>query len=149
MQIASIMTSRVATVELDDTLRTINGIFYSAKFHHILVVENKKLIGIISDRDLFKASSPFVKTPAERPQDLARLTRKAHQIMSRELITASRDTTIAEAVQLLLDNDVSCLPVVTSDNQIEGIVTWKDLIKAYMCLQVDIKREYCNCGATL
>lgn len=149
MRIASIMTPRVATVELDDTLRTINGIFCYAKFHHVLVVDNKKLVGIISDRDLLKASSPFLETPAERPQDIARLTRKAHQIMSRELITANLETTIAEAVKLLLDNNVSCLPVVSPDGQIEGVVTWKDLIKAYMCLQDDVELKCCNCGATL
>jgi acetoin utilization protein AcuB len=149
MKIASIMTPRVATVEMDDTLRTINGIFCCAKFHHVLVVDNKKLVGIISDRDLLKASSPFLETPAERPQDLARLTRKAHQIMSREPVTTSGETTITEAVQLLLENNVSCLPVVSADGQIEGIITWKDLINAYRGLQGDLELACCNCGATL
>ncbi len=149
MKISSIMTPRVATVELDDTLRTINGIFSYAKFHQVLVVDNKKLVGVISDRDLLKASSPFLETPAERPQDVARLTRKAHQIMNREPITTSGDTTITEAVKLLLENNVSCLPVVSEDGQIEGIVTWKDLINAYRGLQGELKLACCNCGATL
>jgi len=146
MKIASIMTNRVATVEMDDTLRAINNIFCQAKFHHLLVIENGKLVGVISDRDLLKASSPFLDTPAERPCDVARLSRKAHQIMTREPITINADTTVAEAVSILMKKNVSCLPVVSPQGKIEGIVTWKDLLKAYMALQGDSKIECKNCG---
>jgi len=89
MKVFSIMTNRVATVEMDDSLRIIHGIFCYAKFHHLLVVDNHKLVGVISDRDLLKANSPFLGTPAERPQDTARLSRKAHQIMTRDPVTVS------------------------------------------------------------
>ncbi len=146
MKIASIMTNRVATVEMDDTLRAINNIFCQAKFHHLLVVENKKLIGVISDRDLLKASSPFLDTAAERPIDVARLSRKAHQIMSRELITVEPDTSVAEAVAILIKKNVSCLPVVSPLGKIEGIITWKDLLKAYMALQGEAELECKCCG---
>lgn len=146
MNIDSIMTTRVATVEMDDTLRTINAIFCSARFHHLLVVEDDKLVGIISDRDLHKAISPFFDTAAERPQDVARWSRKAHQIMTRELITTSPNTAIKNAVELLLQKNVSCLPVLSSEGQLAGIVTWKDLIRAYMGLQGMKCR---HCGETL
>ena len=43
----------------------------------------------------------------------------------------SKDISITEATKQLLDNNISCLPVVSEDNKIEGIVTWKDLITAY------------------
>jgi len=149
LRIASIMTNRVATVEMDDTLRVINAIFCSAGFHHLLVVENHKLVGIISDRDLLKATSPFFDTASERPQDVARWSRRAHQIMTRELITVTPETRIREAVDLLLQHDVSCLPVISSTGKIAGIVTWKDLIRAYMGLQGDIDLKCCRCGTIL
>jgi acetoin utilization protein AcuB len=148
MNLASIMTTRVATVEMDDTLRVINAIFCSAGFHHLLVIDNHKLVGIISDRDLHKAISPFFDTAAERPQDVARWSRRAHQIMTRELITVTPETQIKEAVNLLLQHDVSCLPVISSTGQIAGIVTWKDLIRAYMGLQGDIDLK-CGCCGTI
>lgn len=149
MKVDSIMTTRVATVEMDDSLRTINNIFCAAKFHHLLVVENRTLIGVISDRDLLKASSPFLETAAERPQDVARLSRKAHQIMTRSPITIHRDTPIAEAVNILLKRNVSCLPVVSSQNQIEGIVTWKDLLRTYMGIHSETEPECRHCGSKL
>lgn len=149
MKIASIMTKRVATVEMDDTLRSINNIFCQAKFHHLLVQDEGELIGVISDRDLLKASSPFLDTPAERPCDVARLSRKAHQIMTRELITVDANTSVTEAVAILMKKNVSCLPVVSALGKIEGIVTWKDLLKAYMTLQGEAELECNNCGNIL
>lgn len=149
MKVDSIMTTRVATVEMDDSLRIINFIFCAAKFHHLLVVENRKLVGVISDRDLLKASSPFLETPAERPQDVARLSRKAHQIMTRTPVTIHRHTPIAEAVEILLKKNVSCLPVVSSKNEIQGIVTWKDLLKSYMGIHSETEPECRYCGTKL
>ncbi len=55
MKIKDIMSVRVVCVEFDDTLATVKHIFDNLKFHHLLVVEDGKLYGIVSDRDLFKA----------------------------------------------------------------------------------------------
>ena len=47
MNISLIMTKIVVTVEMDDSLKTINEIFARSRFHHVLVVEQNKLRGII------------------------------------------------------------------------------------------------------
>ena len=131
MKLSSIITEEVVTVDMDASLRTICGIFDERKFHHLLVVEEDELCGVISDRDLLKVSSPFLNTPSEQNRDIATLKKRAHQIMSRKPITITRETSPADAVRLILRENVSCLPVISSDGQIEGIVTWKDLLNAY------------------
>ena len=132
MTIGSIMTTSVVTVEMDDSLNTIREIFGNLKFHHLLVVNNRKLFGVISDRDVLKALSPFIGTPSERPRDLATLSKRAHQILSRRPITVDRETGIEEAAHTLLEKNVSCLPVISPQGDIEGIVTWKDIFRAYL-----------------
>jgi len=132
MKISEIMTTRVVTVEMDDSLHLINGLMTSAKFHHLLVTDHGKLCGIISDRDVLKATSPFLDTAAETLRDLDSLNRKAHQIMSRDPITVNVDTDIQLAVQILLEAGVSCLPILSTEGRLEGIVTWKDLIKTFL-----------------
>ena len=132
MTIGSIMTTSVVTVEMDDSLNTIREIFDILKFHHLLVVENRKLFGVISDRDLLKALSPFLGTPSERPRDIATLNKRAHQILSRRPIAVDRETSIEEAAHILLEKKVSCLPVISPQGDIEGIVTWKDIFRAYL-----------------
>ena len=126
------MTRKVVTVEMDDTLLTIGMIFKNVKFHHILVVENKKLVGVISDRDFLREVSPFLGKVIETTRDLDTLKKKAHQIMSRNPITVSPETDIETAAGLMLEKNISCLPVISSLGGIEGIVTWKDILKFYL-----------------
>jgi acetoin utilization protein AcuB len=131
------MTKQVVTVDMDDSLKTINEIFDNVRFHHLLVVEDNELCGIISDRDILRASSPFLDTLSEQNRDIAILRKRAHQIMSRNPITITKEASTEDAVRLMLQKNISCLPVISSYGQIEGIVTWKDLLTAYS-EQVDV-----------
>ena len=131
MRIDAIMTADAVTIDLDDSLRAVGEFFRRMEFHHLLVVEDGRLCSVVSDRDLLKASSPFLHTMTEQVRDTAILKKRVHQIMSRQLVTVACDTTVAEAVRLLLEKNVSCLPVLASDGTVEGIVTWRDLIRAY------------------
>jgi acetoin utilization protein AcuB len=131
MKLKSIMKTDVATVGMDVPLRSISRMFKEKKFHHVVVVEDGEICGIISEADLLRASSPFLNTPSEQNRDLATLIRRAHQIMSRHPITITADADIEDAVGMILDKQISCLPVVSTGGQLVGIVTWKDLLKAY------------------
>ena len=131
MKISSIMTEKVFTVDMDVTLQDICRIFEDKKFHHLLVVEEGELRGVISDRDVLKALSPFLNTPVEQTRDLATLKKRSHQIMSREPITITKDATAKDAIRLMFQKIISCLPVVSADGKIEGIVTRKDLLDVY------------------
>lgn len=126
------MTHDVVTVRMDDSLKKIRKIFKSAAFHHVLVMEGQKLVGVISDRDLLRAISPYIDTLSEKTRDADTLSRKAHQIMSRKIITVNVETAIETAAGLLLDSDVSCLPVVSLRGDVKGIVTWKDILMFYL-----------------
>ena len=133
MKVEKIISKRIVTVDMDDTLKVIDEIFKNVRFHHLLVTENKKLTGVISDRDLLKALSPYANSPAELPRDAATFRKKAHQIMSRNPITIDSDTHVLEAVHSFIDNQISCLPVLDSNGYIAGILTWRDILKT-ICL---------------
>jgi acetoin utilization protein AcuB len=55
MRIEEIMTKKAVTVRMDDSLSHVKDLFETHHFHHLLVVEQHKLVGIVSDRDLLKA----------------------------------------------------------------------------------------------
>ena len=130
--IGEIMTSRVVTIEMDDSLEVIRDIFRKVRFHHLLVVDNEKLVGVISDRDVLKAISPYVGTMSETNRDRATLNKRAHQIMSHYPVTVRQSCPLQEAAQLMLTRGVSCLPVTTIDGIIQGVVTWKDVFRAFL-----------------
>jgi acetoin utilization protein AcuB len=129
MQAREFMTSKVVCVELDDTLQTVKEIFDNTRFHHLLVVYNKQLQGVISDRDLLKSISPNIGSAAETERDAATLRKRAHQIMSRKLITLQPEATLKEVVDVFMANRISCVPIVDHQGNVEGIVSWRDLLK--------------------
>jgi acetoin utilization protein AcuB len=131
MDLGSIMTARVVTVEMDDRLEIVKEIFDTMNFHHLLVVdEHKRLSGVVSDRDLLRAISPYVGSAAETTRDLATLNKRAHQIMTRRPVTLRAQATVAEAVSLLLAHRISCIPIVDEESKPVGIVSWRDLLRA-------------------
>jgi acetoin utilization protein AcuB len=130
MDVGSIMTARVVTVEMDDRLEVVKEIFDTLKFHHLLVVDDrKKLTGIVSDRDLLKALSPRIGSAAETTRDVATLDKHVHQIMSRKLLTLHPQADVTDAVALFLDNRISCIPIVNGDFKPVGILSWRDVMK--------------------
>jgi acetoin utilization protein AcuB len=135
MKIEQIMSRGIVTVEMDDKLSVIKEIFDHLKFHHVLVVEFKKLVGVVSDRDLLKAISPNLGSRTETTKDVASLAKRAHQIMTRKPITLHPDATLADVVNLFTSHQVSCIPIVDNDYRPVGIVSWRDALKALSAMQ--------------
>ena len=129
MQIKSLMSTNVFTIEMDDTISNVKYIFEEMGFHHLLVVAEEKLIGVISDRDLLKALSPNVDSTAATTHDLATLNKRAHQIMSRNPICLDDTATVLDAIKLFHENKISCIPIVNTENKAVGIVSWRDIMK--------------------
>jgi acetoin utilization protein AcuB len=131
LSLAGVMTTRLVTVEIDDSLEVVKQIFDSVKFHHLLVVDSgKKLCGVISDRDLLRALSPYIGTVSENARDTATLKKRVHQIMTRQPVTLPPGATLADAVKLFLEHRVSCIPVVGPGFKAVGIVSWRDVLKS-------------------
>jgi acetoin utilization protein AcuB len=122
------MTAHVVTVSMDDTLGHVRQVFERHRFHHLVVVEHGKVVGVLSDRDLLKNISPFVGQVSERNMDRWSVNKKVHQVMTRSLVSVTRETPIGDACRLLLAHRVSCLPVVNERGGCAGIVTWRDLL---------------------
>ena len=130
--VGAIMTSRVITIQMDETLQVIRDLFQKVKFHHLVVVDEGKVVGIISDRDFFKAMSPLVDTSSETDKDRAILKKRAHQIMAHYPVTVLKSCPIEKAANIMLERRFSCLPVINPDHLVEGILTWKDLCKGFL-----------------
>ena len=129
MRLEKIMSKSVVTVEMDDSLRMVKDIFDNIHFHHLLVVESGKLLGVISDRDLLKALSPNIGTAAETSMDVATLNKKAHQIMTRKPITLAPEAEIDDAIEIFNNYNISCIPVIDDEHKPVGIISWRDILK--------------------
>lgn len=130
MNVAQLMSVKPVSVSQDDTLAVVKQIFDNVKFHHVLVVEKDVLVGVLSDRDLFKALSPHIGTAAETLRDLATLNKKVHQVLLRKPVTLQPQAKVMDAIHLFNVEGVSCIPVVDSNGHPQGILSWRDIIRA-------------------
>jgi len=131
MTLADIMHRPVVTIDMDSTLERVRDIFDEQCFHHLIVEDAGRIVGVVSDRDLLRHLSPFVGAAwAERRQDTQTLARKVHQIMHRDVITAAPETTAGDAARTMMSQNISCLPVVDDAGALRGIITVHDLLKA-------------------
>lgn len=129
VRVRDVMRDVTQTLSPDNSLREAKQLFERKRFHHVIIKDRQKIVGVISDRDVLKAISPFVGNPMERSQDRSTLNKRIHQIMKRSLVTTGPDATAAEAAKTMLRQNVSCLPVVDDDQQILGIVTVRDFVR--------------------
>ena len=129
MTVQQIMTRQVITVRMDDSLHEVRELFNQHKFHHLMVVDSGRLVGVVSDRDLLKNISPFVDGLSERVADAATLRRRVHQMMSRTPVSIRPEALVSDAAALMIEHSVTCLPVINTQNRLVGIVTGRDLLR--------------------
>lgn len=125
-----VMTHPIDTISMDDSIETIQRHFQENHYHHLIVHGDKKeCVGVISDRDLLKNISPFVGKMGERTADRSLLNRRAHQIMTRQLVAVRSNTALRSAARVMLDHRISCLPVVDQHGHCNGIITLRDIVR--------------------
>lgn len=129
MEVSEIMRTVLVTVTMDHTIDQAREIMKMKHIRHLLVMDGSELAGIVTDRDVRFHLSPRVDTPIESKSDRASLESKLHQVMTRELITVSADTPVAEAASLILEHKIGCLPVLDRDGSTIGIVTDADFLR--------------------
>jgi len=134
MKIRNIMTTEVVTLKVDEELSLASDIMTLARIRHLPIVEGDRLVGIISQRDLFKASLASV---IDYDYQVARTHLKTvtiKEIMVKDIVTIAPDATIHEAGRIMLEKKIGCLPVI-EDNALVGMVTESDIMEFYVSRQ--------------
>lgn len=92
------------------------------RIRHLPVTRQGKLVGLVTHRDLLRAAATHASDPAAQPLWAA-------DIMTRDVTTVTPNDSLREAVALMLRNKFGCLPVVTTDGMLVGILTEADLVR--------------------
>jgi acetoin utilization protein AcuB len=116
-----VMTSDPICVPVELTLPELVEIFHDRHFRHLLVTDAEgKLVGVISDRDVLRMMGPGTAYKEVLEGILA------GEIMSTDMVTIGPSTTVTDAVALMIDHGISCLPVI-DEGRLLGILTNTDL----------------------
>jgi acetoin utilization protein AcuB len=137
MRVEELMTTKVFVVEQDDYVDRVFFLIHYESIRHLPVVEKGKVVGIVSDRDLYKALGPksnsraIAEATGTNTTELHVVANKVRHIMRRGVITVSRDTSASEAAAIMADNRIGALPVVDKDNKLVGILSSTDILRVF------------------
>ena len=129
MIIVDRMKKNPATASPDMSISDASAKMKAEKVHRLPVLDDSKhLVGVISEKDILLAAPSPASTLSTYEINYLLSRLKVKNIMSRNPVTITKETTIEEAVKLMVDNDLSCLPVM-DDGYLAGIVSKSDLFK--------------------
>lgn len=127
--VSIIMTKNIIKLNLSDDLTKAEALFKKHKIRHIPVVNKHKIVGLISYTDLLRVSyADAVDDAAENVESIVFNMFTVMQVMAKDIVVISPETTIKEAAEILAENEFHALPVCYNDLLI-GMVTTTDLIK--------------------
>src|SRR5574341_63906 len=130
MLVKNYMKRDPITVKKDDSFRYALKLIRKEGIKHLPVLDGKKLVGIVTDRDLRQAA-PSPATTLEVHELNYLLERlKIEAIMTKKVITVTPMTNLRDAAKLLFAHKIGCLPVVEKD-ELVGIITEGDILRAY------------------
>ena len=134
MKIAELMQTKVVRISTDDTLRIVQEIMELGSVRHLPVVRRGELVGVVSQRDLLKASlSNVMGLPAEE-QSLFLEGVRIEEVMSAPPVSIESDATVQQAARLMAGRKIGCLPVVDA-GELVGIVTETDVLEYFAGLE--------------
>ncbi len=125
--VRDIMAKNPVVLGRNDTLDLVEDIMNLGRIRHMPVVDEAKLVGIVSQRDLFRSALITALGFGRKTQRALIKTIKVKEIMTEHLITISSDATVKEAARVMIENKIGCLPVV-EDEKLLGLITETDIL---------------------
>jgi len=130
MLVSSRMTSNVITIAPDASIAEALAVTRANRIRHLPVVENGRLVGLVTDRDLRLALPPA--WAAQHDELMAALNeRRINEVMVTTPITTLPETPIEEAAKQLYTHRIGCLPVLDQGGNLVGILSETDLLRAF------------------
>ncbi len=128
--ISKIMTRKPSTVTPEDSLEIVRTIFEKHGFHHVPVIEQNKLVGIVSYTDYLRIISELYGNQQKQVTS-ERLLQNVlvKEVMTEHLVCLSPTDTVEDALRIFKPNHFHAIPVIEGDRHLVGILSTHDLIK--------------------
>jgi acetoin utilization protein AcuB len=134
MLVKNWMSKNVITIDANDTMQDALTLLREHRIRMLPVMKKNRLVGIVTDRDLKKASASDA-TLLDVHELLYLLTKiKVKDIMTKDPITLPPDYTVEETARVLLENKISGAPVLDQSGKVIGTITQTDLFKVLISL---------------
>lgn len=129
------MTERVMYAVEGDPLSDVWASMQALGVRHIPVLREGKVIGILSDRDFLFIGRPGRNGAVHLP------LKAVEDVMTREVVTCCIHDTIGRIADIMVQDKIDALPVVTPEKRLVGIITSTDLLRLLKTSEGELSRE--------
>jgi len=129
LKVRDVMTADPTTLKRNDKLTLADDIMLLGRIRHLPVLDDdgQRLVGIVSQRDLFRDALAQALGYGRHAQRKILDTLSVKEVMTGDVVTTSPDTSLVEAARLLTERKIGCLPVVENERLV-GILTEGDFV---------------------
>ena len=128
IKVKELMTKEVFTLGRNNTLDLADDIMTLERVRHLPVLDEGRVVGVVSQRDLFRSALAAALGYGEKAQKRLLRTLLVKEVMREPAMTVSPEATATEAARLMLEHKIGCLPVVEGHTLV-GIVTETDILR--------------------
>jgi CBS domain-containing protein len=128
MQVREMMSTGIEVVDRNDNLLAVEERMATKQLRHLPVLEQGEVVGMVTQRDLFKAAMSSAMGYGEKTQQAYLRSVRVKEIMTYPVVTISPDTSVAAAAEMIITKGIGCLPVVDG-TQLVGMITKTDLLR--------------------
>ncbi len=128
IRVRDIMQTGVVTVSAGDTLSTVEDIMTLGCVRHMPVVRGGALVGVVSERDLLRASLSNLTGFGQEERRAFLQVVEITRVMSTPPVIISPEAEIKQAARLLAEKRIGCLPVI-EEGKLVGLVTETDVLR--------------------
>lgn len=131
MAVKDFMTRKVVYISPDTTIAHAADIMRDQKLHRLPVIENDKLVGLVTEGTIAEASPSKATSLSIYEMNYLLNKTKVKDVMIHDVITVSKYDSLEDATYLMLKNKIGILPVVDNE-QVYGVITDRDIFKAFL-----------------
>jgi CBS domain-containing protein len=128
--VRDIMQRKVVTISAGDSLSTVEDIMTLGGVRHMPVVQAGSLVGVVSQRDLLRASLSALSDFGKNERRAFLQVVEIEKVMSAPAITIDPGASVREAALVMAQRKIGCLPVL-EEGQLVGLVTETDLLRYF------------------
>jgi acetoin utilization protein AcuB len=130
LRVSDIMTKDVVALVEEDNLSSVARSLERYRFRHLPVVDGRRLVGMVSQRDLLKCTVSGVDpSPVAKTRERAFVEQTfVRDLMQTEVLTIAPEDSVEEAARRMVRYRIGALPVTTPSGELLGIVTGHDVL---------------------
>jgi CBS-domain-containing membrane protein len=126
-----LMSESPFVVQVTDSIRSVMAKLTESDVRHLPVVEEGRLVGMVSDRDLRRLLDPMFELAAARGARSGDLERPISLLMSSDVISVQPEAEVDEVIDLLIEHKIGAVAVTEADSsKLLGIISYVDVLRA-------------------